>query len=170
MWRLAPGVGIMARRRGWMSACNPIFRWRWMGYGGAALTLVAATLSWLTRALAPGEAADGRGPEGDSQCTGWLDAGDGALPMEQVFTRAFIPEIDRRFRTVAARWGRALLGVSAGGYAAFNLGTRHPGAFGAIAAHSGYFVAEDDDEVVQPMLGADSPLVQIGRASCRERG
>jgi enterochelin esterase-like enzyme len=105
-------------------------------------------------------AADGRGPEGDSQCTGWLDASDGRLPMERVFTREFIPEIDRRFRTVAARWGRALLGVSAGGYAAFNLGLRHPGVFGVIAAHSGYFIAQDDDEVVQPMLGTSPSLIR----------
>ncbi len=227
-----------------MTACNPISRSRWLSCGAAALALVAASVAWLTRALAPGQAAmarearlrevdlhspllpqslsawvclppgydnprnarrrypvvyllhgspgaprdwidqgeiaeiaddllaarqirpmilvaaDGRGPDGDSQCTGWLDAQDGTLPMERVFTREFIPEIDRRFRTVAARWGRALLGVSAGGYAAFNLGMRHPGTFGTVAAHSGYFVAEDDDEVVQPMLGTDSPLVR----------
>jgi putative tributyrin esterase len=105
-------------------------------------------------------AADGRGPEGEGQCTGWLDAADGTLPMEQVFIREFVPEIDRRFRTVAAPSGRALLGVSAGGYAAFNLGMRHPTEFGALAAHSGYFVAEDDDEVVLPMLGDNPGLVQ----------
>lgn len=227
-----------------MIASNPILRSRWLGYGAAALALMGAAAAWLTRALAPGEAAsargprlrqvvlhsprlpqplsawvclprgyetrrnarrryptvyllhgspgaprdwfdqggideiddeltaarqlrpmilvaaDGRGPEGDSQCTGWLDAAAGTLPMETVFIREVIPEIDRRFRTIAAPWGRALLGVSAGGYAAFNLGMRHPGMFGALAAHSGYFVAEDDDEVVQPMLGAHPALVR----------
>jgi enterochelin esterase-like enzyme len=105
-------------------------------------------------------AADGRGPAGEDQCTGWLDAGDGALPMERVFMHEFVPKIDRMFRTVANAGGRALLGVSAGGYAAYNLGTRHPAAFGVLASHSGYFLAEDDDEVVLPMLGADTLRVR----------
>jgi enterochelin esterase-like enzyme len=105
-------------------------------------------------------AADGRGPAGDSECTGWLDGAGGTLPMERVFMDEFVPAIDRRFRTVAAARGRALLGVSAGGYAAYNLGTRHPLDFGVLAAHSGYFVAEEDDEVVLPMLGADTQRVR----------
>jgi S-formylglutathione hydrolase FrmB len=100
-------------------------------------------------------AADGRGPAGEEQCTGWLDAADGEMPMERTFVHEFVPKIDRLFRTVASAQGRALLGVSAGGYAAYNLGTRHPAEFGVLAAHSGYFLAEEDDEVVLPMLGTD---------------
>src|SRR5439155_19801703 len=105
-------------------------------------------------------AADGRGPAGEDQCTGWLDGTNGALPMERVFMHEFVPKIDRLFRTVAAAQGRALLGVSAGGYAAYNLGTRHPADFGVLAAHSGYFLAEEDDEVVLPMLGSDTQRVR----------
>jgi enterochelin esterase-like enzyme len=105
-------------------------------------------------------AADGRGPAGEDQCTGWLDEANGKLPMERVFMREFVPRIDRLFRTIAAAKGRALLGVSAGGYAAYNLGTRHPTEFGVLAAHSGYFVAEVDDEVVLPMLGSNALRVR----------
>lgn len=100
-------------------------------------------------------AADGRAPGGPGDCTGWLDGASGGPPMERLFVRALVPEIDRRYRTIAAPVGRALLGVSMGGYAAFNLGLRHPDMFGALAAHSGYFVAEEDDEVALPLLGSD---------------
>src|SRR5262249_43040950 len=31
---------------------------------------------------------------------------------------------------------------------------------GVLAAHSGYFLAEEDDEVVLPMLGSDTPRVR----------
>src|SRR5438105_4548292 len=50
-------------------------------------------------------AADGRGPAGEDQCTGWLDGADGQLPMERVFMRQFVPKIDRLFRTVGAARG-----------------------------------------------------------------
>ena len=51
--------------------------------------------------------------------------------------------IDRRFHTIAARHGRALIGLSAGGYGAFNIGLRSLRRFGAVESWSGYFVATD---------------------------
>jgi S-formylglutathione hydrolase FrmB len=51
--------------------------------------------------------------------------------------------IDRRFRTVASRNGRALVGLSAGGYGAFNVGLRNLRTFAAVESWSGYFAATD---------------------------
>ncbi len=51
--------------------------------------------------------------------------------------------IDGRFHTIAGRYGRALMGLSAGGYGAFNIGLRNLAEFGAVEAWSGYFVATD---------------------------
>lgn len=51
--------------------------------------------------------------------------------------------IDHRFHTIAARSGRALIGLSAGGYGAFNIGLRNLQTFGAVESWSGYFVATD---------------------------
>jgi putative tributyrin esterase len=51
--------------------------------------------------------------------------------------------IDSRFRTVASRSGRALVGLSAGGYGAMNIGLRKLATFGAVEAWSGYFEATD---------------------------
>jgi enterochelin esterase-like enzyme len=51
--------------------------------------------------------------------------------------------IDSRFRTVTGRTGRALVGLSAGGYGAFNVGLRNLGTFGAVESWSGYFAATD---------------------------
>jgi enterochelin esterase-like enzyme len=51
--------------------------------------------------------------------------------------------IDRRFRTISARQGRALIGVSAGGYGALNIGLRHLQTFAAVESWSGYFAATD---------------------------
>ncbi len=48
-----------------------------------------------------------------------------------------LPQVDRRYRTLAAREHRAILGKSSGGYGALVQGMRHPELFGAIACHSG---------------------------------
>lgn len=49
--------------------------------------------------------------------------------------------IDARFDTIAQRDGRALVGLSAGGYGAMNIGLRNLAQFGAVQSWSGYFVA-----------------------------
>jgi enterochelin esterase-like enzyme len=51
--------------------------------------------------------------------------------------------VDGRFHTIADRDGRALMGLSAGGYGAFNIGLRNLQQFGAVESWSGYFVATD---------------------------
>jgi enterochelin esterase-like enzyme len=49
--------------------------------------------------------------------------------------------IDARFHTIRGRDGRALVGLSAGGYGAMNIGLRNLQHFGAVQSWSGYFVA-----------------------------
>src|SRR5438105_4485718 len=51
--------------------------------------------------------------------------------------------VDSHFRTIANRRGRAILGVSAGGYGAFLIGLHHLDEFGAIESWSGYFHPTD---------------------------
>lgn len=51
--------------------------------------------------------------------------------------------IESRFRTIASRAGRALIGLSAGGFGAFNIGLRHLATFAAVESWSGYFAATD---------------------------
>ncbi len=62
--------------------------------------------------------------------------------------------IDSRFRTIADRRGRALVGISAGGYGAFNIGMRNLGTFSALESWSGYFAATDSSGLVQLDLGS----------------
>lgn len=51
--------------------------------------------------------------------------------------------IDAHFRTIRARDGRAIVGLSAGGYGATILGLHHLGSFAAIESWSGYFHPTD---------------------------
>ena len=51
--------------------------------------------------------------------------------------------VDAHFRTIRSRDGRAIVGLSAGGYGATILGLHHLGRFAAIESWSGYFAPTD---------------------------
>lgn len=51
--------------------------------------------------------------------------------------------IDARFRTIASRAGRAIVGVSAGGFGAMHIGIAHLSEYRAIESWSGYFHPTD---------------------------
>jgi enterochelin esterase-like enzyme len=67
----------------------------------------------------------------------WADAKDGSSPVETVFVREVIPDVDRTFRTIAAREGRIVEGFSMGGYGAARLGLRHLDLFAGISILAG---------------------------------
>ncbi len=67
----------------------------------------------------------------------WADSKDGAAPVETVFTTELIPEVDRKFRTIARPEGRILEGFSMGGYGAARIGFRHPDLFSGISILAG---------------------------------
>lgn len=67
----------------------------------------------------------------------WADSKDGASPVETVFIREVIPDVDRQFRTVASREGRIIEGFSMGGYGAARLGLKYPELFAGISILAG---------------------------------
>jgi S-formylglutathione hydrolase FrmB len=56
---------------------------------------------------------------------------------ETYVIKDLIGEIDAKYRTIATREGRAIAGLSMGGFGALQLGMRHPDLFAAAASHSG---------------------------------
>ncbi len=56
---------------------------------------------------------------------------------EDYLTREIVPFVDARYRTLAERAHRGILGRSSGGYGALVQAMRHPQLFGAVACHSG---------------------------------
>jgi S-formylglutathione hydrolase FrmB len=55
---------------------------------------------------------------------------------ETYIATELVARIDATYRTIATRDGRAIAGVSMGGYGALSLGLRHPDEYAAIASHS----------------------------------
>jgi len=56
---------------------------------------------------------------------------------ETYVVKDLIAEVDARFRTIGKREGRAIAGLSMGGFGALELAMRHPDLFAAAASHSG---------------------------------
>lgn len=63
--------------------------------------------------------------------------------------------IDKRFRTIASRRGRARVGLSAGGFGAFNIALGHLETFAAVESWSGYFAAMDPTGLRTLDLGSE---------------
>jgi S-formylglutathione hydrolase FrmB len=57
--------------------------------------------------------------------------------FESYFVEELIPDVDRRFRTIAKREARAVAGLSMGGYGALKFGFKHPPLFALAASMSG---------------------------------
>jgi S-formylglutathione hydrolase FrmB len=64
--------------------------------------------------------------------------------------------VDAHYRTIADRRGRAIVGISAGGYGAVIIGLHHPEEYSVIESWSGYFVARNLKGDAALDLGADS--------------
>jgi enterochelin esterase family protein len=56
---------------------------------------------------------------------------------EDHVVQELVPWVDRRYRTLAGREHRGVMGKSSGGYGAIVLAMRHADVFGAVACHSG---------------------------------
>jgi putative tributyrin esterase len=75
---------------------------------------------------------------GNSWYANWSKSDDGQKNRwEDFIVKDLIGHVDATYRTVASRSGRAINGLSMGGYGAIMLGLRHPDMFCSIGSHSG---------------------------------
>jgi S-formylglutathione hydrolase FrmB len=108
-------------------------------YAYRGMTFVAQALEQSGRdaiVVAPQGARDGdTDPE-------YLDWGPGRN-WETAIARELPRYVDAHYRTIAGRRGRALVGLSAGGYGAVLLALHHLGDFSVVESWSGYFHPTD---------------------------
>ena len=69
--------------------------------------------------------------------------------------RDVVRAVDARFRTIDTGAGRALGGLSEGGYGAINIALHHPGEFGVVESWSGYELADP----LRSIFGGDARLL-----------
>lgn len=70
--------------------------------------------------------------------TDWFNNGAGGLPMWETYHLGqLLPWVDQHFATVGTRAGRAIAGLSSGGFGTMSYASRHPDLFVAAASFSG---------------------------------
>jgi enterochelin esterase-like enzyme len=102
---------------------------------------------------------------------------DGVRPHEGWATfvsRDLVHAIDARFRTIRSGDGRAIGGLSEGGYGAIDIALHHPGEFRVVESWSGYERADPIRSIFgqdRRLHAADTPLLQLkARAAALRAG
>lgn len=115
---------------------------------------------------------DAHGKSSPADVTNFLNRADGSWQMEDFMTHELVPWLDHKFRTIPQAQARALDGVSAGGYAAFNLALKYPKIWSIGASHTGFFEPDDDSRNMTDILGtrgalwnANNPMSLMQRAT-----
>jgi len=77
-------------------------------------------------------------PEGNNSW--YVDGAAGSNDKyESYILQELMPDVDKRYRTIQSRYGRAIAGLSMGGYGAIKYGLKYPATFVFAASMSGAF-------------------------------
>ena len=87
----------------------------------------------------------------------WANGVTPGSGWETFVVQALVRAIDARYRTIATGAGRALGGLSEGGYGALNIGLHHPGMFSVLESWSGYELADK----VRSIFGGDPSVLAL---------
>lgn len=100
---------------------------------------------------------------------------DGIAPGEGWGTfvaRDLVQAIDARYRTIASPAGRAIAGLSEGGYGAINIALHHPGEFRVVESWSGYVRAAGVNAIFgqdAAKMAANTPLQLLPKVAAKLR-
>jgi enterochelin esterase-like enzyme len=117
----------------------------YLAFGFVPATLEARKLRAIV--VAPQGARDG---DSDPE---YLDWGPGRN-WETAIAEELPAYVDAHYRTIRGRTGRALIGVSAGGYGAFLLTLHHLPSFAVVESWSGYFHPTNPEGTAPLKLGS----------------
>lgn len=120
----------------------------WINAGGAEQT----TAPYKLITVMPDCGFDG---DGGFWFTNWVDqsTSHGPSQFESYLIKSLIPWADQNLDTIADRDGRAVAGLSQGGYGSAEMAARYPDLFTSMATFSGAPEIERDPEVFAGALG-----------------
>lgn len=72
----------------------------------------------------------------------YINSADGTVRYNDFFLKELIPQIESKYRVRSGREGRAVSGISMGGYGALRFAFAHPELFSAVSAQSAALITE----------------------------
>jgi len=90
----------------------------------------------------------------------YINSADGSVRYSDFFLREFIPHIEASYRVRTSREGRAISGVSMGGYGALRFAFSHPDMFSAVSAQSAALMTAHPKEL-DAAAGTGAPLARV---------
>jgi S-formylglutathione hydrolase FrmB len=94
----------------------------------------------------------------------FVNSADGSVRYSDFLLEEFIPQLESKYRVRAGRAGRAITGVSMGGYGALRFAFAHPELFSAVSAQSAALISESPQQLDAasqsgvPVLGVLGPV------------
>jgi S-formylglutathione hydrolase FrmB len=77
----------------------------------------------------------------------YINSADGTVRYSDFFLQEFMPLIEHKYSIRTGREGRAVSGISMGGYSALRFAFAHPELFSAVSAQSAALIAESPQEL-----------------------
>jgi len=90
----------------------------------------------------------------------YINSADGSVRYNDFFLQEFIPQIESKYRILPGRSGRAISGISMGGYGALRFGFAHPELFSAVSAQSAALIT-DSPQTLDSASRAGAPLAGV---------
>jgi S-formylglutathione hydrolase FrmB len=90
----------------------------------------------------------------------YVNFADGSERYSDFFLQEFMPRIESKYRIRVGRTGRAISGISMGGYGALRFGFAHPELFSAVSAQSAALITETPQQLDEASKSG-SPLPSV---------
>jgi len=90
----------------------------------------------------------------------YINSADGSVRYSDFFLQEFLPHIEGKYRILRGRTGRAISGISMGGYGALRFAFAHPELFSAVSAQSAALITESP-QTLDSASRTGSPLAGV---------
>ncbi len=90
----------------------------------------------------------------------YINSADGSVLYNDFFLQEFMPHIEHKYRVRPGRTGRAISGISMGGYGALRFAFAHPELFSAVSAQSAALITESPQQLDR-VSKTGSPLAGV---------
>jgi S-formylglutathione hydrolase FrmB len=90
----------------------------------------------------------------------YINSADGSVRYNDFFLQEFLPHIESKYRIRPGRAGRAISGISMGGYGALRFAFAHPELFSAVSAQSAALITESP-QTLDSASQAGAPLAGV---------